>query len=55
LLKIDWTNKLKERVKKGKIFWGCSNFPKCNFVFWNEPTGEIYPKGDSLLVKENKK
>lgn len=22
---------------KGKIFWGCSNYPKCNYVSWTNP------------------
>jgi DNA topoisomerase-1 len=46
---------VKRKSKKGKIFWGCSNYPKCDFVLWSEPTGEICPKCGSLLVKENKK
>jgi DNA topoisomerase-1 len=46
---------IKRKSKKGKNFWGCSNFPKCDFVLWSEPTGEVCPKCDSLLVKENKK
>jgi DNA topoisomerase-1 len=46
---------VKRKSKKGKVFWGCSNFPECDFVLWNEPTGEVCPKCGSLLVKENKK
>jgi DNA topoisomerase-1 len=46
---------IKRKSKKGKVFWGCSNFPKCDFVLWSEPTGEVCPKCGSLLVKENKK
>jgi DNA topoisomerase-1 len=45
---------VKRKSKKGKVFWGCSNFPECDFVLWNEPTGEVCPKCGSLLVKENK-
>ena len=41
-----------ERItKKGKIFYGCNQFPKCDFALWNEPILEKCPKCESLLVK----
>jgi len=46
---------IKRKSKKGKVFWGCSSWPKCDFALWAEPTGEFCPKCGSLLVKENKK
>ena len=46
---------IKRKSKKGKVFWGCSSWPKCDFALWAEPTGEFCPKCSSLLVKENKK
>ena len=42
------------KTKKGKIFYGCNNYPKCNFASWDMPTGERCPNCNSLLV-ENKK
>jgi len=30
-------NKFKEKVTKRKIFYGCSNYPKCDFVLWAKP------------------
>ena len=42
---------VEKRTKKGKIFYGCSNYPKCDFALWDKPTGEKCPKCDSLLVK----
>jgi len=40
------------RSKNGKPFYGCSRYPKCNFVSWNKPTGEICPKcGGPFVVK----
>ncbi|PJE57710.1 MAG: type I DNA topoisomerase [Candidatus Portnoybacteria bacterium CG10_big_fil_rev_8_21_14_0_10_38_18] len=38
-------------TKRGKIFYGCTNYPNCNFATWNKPTGEKCPKCNSLLVK----
>jgi DNA topoisomerase-1 len=39
------------KTKKGKIFYGCSNYPNCKFALWDMPTGEKCPRCDSLLVK----
>ncbi len=40
-----------KRTKKRKIFYGCSNWPKCDFALWDKPTGKICPKCKSLLIK----
>lgn len=41
---------------KGKVFYGCSNYPKCNFMTWDEPIAERCPNCGSIMVKkENKK
>mgnify|MGYP001112802587 FL=1 len=45
---------VERRTKKGRIFYGCNNFPKCNFVSWKEPVNEKCPTCNSLLVKKNK-
>ena len=26
--------------KRGKAFYGCSNYPKCDFVVWDKPVPE---------------
>jgi len=38
-----------------KIFYGCSNWPTCDFALWDRPTGEICPKCNSLLVETKRK
>ncbi len=42
---------LERRVSKGrargKIFWGCSNYPKCKHATWENPTGVVPEKDDS--------
>lgn len=40
---------------KGKIFFGCSNYPKCNFMTWDEPIYEKCPNCGSIMVKKNTK
>ena len=50
-------NIVERRTKKGRIFYGCSNFPKCKFASWNEPINKICPEcGSTFLIKKvNKK
>lgn len=44
------------RSKKGRKFFGCSNYPECNFVVWDRPTNQKCPQCNSMMVlKENKK
>lgn len=44
-----------KRSKRGRKFYGCSNYPQCNFVSWYEPTNEKCPKcGTYMLKKYNK-
>jgi len=46
---------VKKRTRKGKFFYGCSNWPKCDFALWDEPTGEKCPECGSLMVKVGEK
>ncbi|MGE3178074.1 MAG: topoisomerase DNA-binding C4 zinc finger domain-containing protein, partial [Vicinamibacterales bacterium] len=32
------------KSKRGKVFFGCSNYPDCDFVLWNRPIAEACPK-----------
>ena len=48
-------NIVRRRSKKGRMFYGCSNFPDCNFVSWDEPVEEKCPECESLMVKKNTK
>ncbi len=43
---------IERKSRYGKIFYGCSKYPDCNFVVWAEPTGETCPECGSLLVKK---
>lgn len=36
--------------KSGKQFYGCSNYPKCTFMSWDMPTGELCPTCNAPLV-----
>lgn len=39
------------RSKKGRLFYGCSRYPACTFVSWEQPTGERCPNCGSYLVR----
>ncbi len=43
---------IKRKSKKGKVFYGCSNYPDCKFVVWNKPVKEKCPKCGGLMVKK---
>lgn len=43
---------VQRKSKYGKIFYGCNKYPDCDFVLWNEPTGEFCPECKSMLVKK---
>jgi len=42
---------VEKRTKRRKIFYGCNQFPQCDFALWDRPTGEFCPKCQSLLVQ----
>lgn len=45
-----------KKSKKGRVFYGCSNYPNCDFVSWDEPTMQKCPRcGKTLLKKKGKK
>jgi DNA topoisomerase I len=46
-----------ERVsKRGKIFYGCSRYPKCNFAIWDKPVDKPCPNcGSKYLVEKSTK
>lgn len=45
-----------KHTKNKRIFYGCSNYPECDFVSWNEPTNEKCPQcGEVLYKKKGKK
>jgi L-threonylcarbamoyladenylate synthase len=34
----------KKKSRRGKIFYSCSTYPKCDYAVWNEPLAEPCPK-----------
>ena len=46
---------VERKSKKGRKFYGCSNYPNCNFLSWDKPIEERCPKCGGILVEKNNK
>lgn len=48
---------LQRKSRKGKIFYSCGNYPKCDYAIWNEPLDKPCPQcaWPILTVKETKR
>lgn len=45
---------IERKTKRGKVFYGCNQYPKCNYATWYKPTGEICPECGDLLIEKKK-
>ncbi len=43
---------IERKSKKGHVFYGCGNWPKCNFMSWDPPAGEDCPECGKALFKK---
>lgn len=46
---------VRKRSKKGRVFYGCANYPDCKFVSWDEPIKEKCPKCRSYMTIRRRK
>nr|MCH9689827.1 topoisomerase DNA-binding C4 zinc finger domain-containing protein [Gammaproteobacteria bacterium] len=48
---------LKRKSRRGKIFYSCKEYPKCDYAIWNEPVDKVCPKcaWPHLTLKETKR
>ena len=46
---------IRKTTKRKRIFYGCSNYPECDFVSWDEPLNEACPRCGKQLFKKNTK
>ena len=47
---------IKRKSKRGRVFYGCSEYPNCDFVLWNQPIDKKCPVcGSIMVVKHYKK
>lgn len=45
---------IERRTRKGRTFYGCSNYPDCNFSVWNKPLPEKCPQCGSVMTETRK-
>ncbi|MBE6156837.1 MAG: type I DNA topoisomerase [Firmicutes bacterium] len=44
---------IERKTRKGKTFYGCSGYPKCDYATWYRPTGGMCKKCGNLIVNKN--
>jgi DNA topoisomerase-1 len=45
---------VERKTRKGRIFYGCANYPECDFTSWKQPLPTPCPECGGLLVVANK-
>ncbi len=46
---------IEKKSKRGRIFYGCANYPNCDFVSWNEPVNDKCPQCGQILYRKKGK
>ncbi len=49
---LDGGEVVQRRSKRGRIFYGCANYPACTFVSWDRPTDKRCPQDGGILVEK---
>ncbi len=45
---------VERKSRKGRVFYGCANYPECNFATWDRPVPEPCPQCGGLLTQSGK-
>lgn len=53
--KCEKGNIVERKSKKKRIFYGCDQYPTCDFLSWDKPIARKCPKCESLLVEKKLK
>jgi DNA topoisomerase-1 len=43
---------IERKSKKKRLFYGCDQYPQCDFISWDKPIARKCPKCDGLLVEK---
>ena len=46
---------VERKTRKGRTFFGCANYPNCDFTSWKRPLAKPCPKCKGMLVIANKR
>ncbi|HYY96484.1 MAG TPA: type I DNA topoisomerase, partial [Pyrinomonadaceae bacterium] len=41
-----------KKSKRGKVFYGCSEYPQCDAVYWDKPVSEVCPQCNAPFMLE---
>jgi len=45
---------VERKTRRGRFFFGCANYPACDFAVWNRPVPQKCPKDGGLMVVAGK-
>jgi DNA topoisomerase-1 len=51
---LDGGELVQRQTRKGRVFYGCANYPECEFTSWKRPLPHPCPECNHLLVVSNK-
>lgn len=43
---------VERKSRRGRIFYGCDQYPECDFVSWNKPIDRFCPKCEHILMEK---
>ncbi len=46
---------VERKTRKGRVFFGCANYPECDFTSWKRPLAQPCPSCGGMLVISNKR
>lgn len=46
---------VERKSRGGRVFYGCANYPKCDYVTWDQPQKEKCPKCGAFMMKHRYK
>ncbi len=44
-----------KKTKKGRKYFGCIDFPECDYMVWQKPSGEKCPQCNTMLLEKGNK
>ena len=45
---------IERKTRKGRVFYGCANYPECDFASWEKPVAEPCPECGGLMTEAGK-
>lgn len=46
---------IEKKTKRGRVFYGCQNYPDCDFTSWDKPTNQKCPSCGSVMFEKKGK